>query len=95
MFFSDPEGNLRVQLFFDGETLWTTQKRIAEIFQMDVRTVSYHIGQIFDTEELNKYSVIRKDWITAADGKPYETILYNLDVTIAVGYPHKGIVMLS
>ena len=80
VFFSDPEGNLRVQLFFDGETVWTTQKRIAEIFQVDVRTVSYHIGQIFDTGELNKYSVVRKDWITAADGKPYETMLYNLDV---------------
>ena len=86
VFFSDPEGNLRVQLFFDGETVWTTQKRIAEIFQVDVRTVSYHIGQIFDTGELNKYSVVRKDWITAADGKPYETMLYNLDVIIAVGY---------
>ena len=86
VFFSDPEGNLRVQLFFDGETVWTTQKRIAEIFQVDVRTVSYHIGQIFDTGELNRYSVVRKDWITAADGKPYETMLYNLDVIIAVGY---------
>ena len=86
VFFSDPEGNLRVQLFFDGETVWITQKRIAEIFQVDVRTVSYHIGQIFDTGELNKYSVVRKDWITAADGKPYETMLYNLDVIIAVGY---------
>ena len=86
VFFSDPEGNLRVQLFFDGETVWTTQKRIAEIFQVDVRTVSYHIGQIFETGELNKYSVIQKDWITADDGKPYETMLYNLDVIIAVGY---------
>ena len=86
VFFSDPEGNLRVLLFFDGESVWTTQKRIAEIFQVDVRTVSYHIGQIFDTGELNKYSVVRKDWITAADGKPYETMLYNLDVIIAVGY---------
>lgn len=86
VFFSDPEGNLRVQLFFDGETVWTTQKRIAEIFQVDVRTVSYHIGQIFETGELNKFSVVQKDWITADDGKPYETMLYNLDVIIAVGY---------
>lgn len=68
-----------MQLFFDGETVWTTQKRIAENFQAEVRTVSYHIGQIFDTGELNKYSVVRKNWITAADGKPYETMLYNLD----------------
>ena len=86
VFFSDPEGNLRVQLFFDGETVWTTQKRIAEIFQVDVRTVSYHINEIFETGELNRYSVIRKNWITAADGKDYETMLYNLDAIIAVGY---------
>ena len=86
VFFSDPEGHLRVQLFFDGETVWTTQKRIAEIFQVEVNTVSYHIGEIFQTGELNKYSVVRKDWITAADSKKYATNLYNLDVIIAVGY---------
>lgn len=86
VFFSDPEGNLRVQLFFDGETVWTTQKRIAEIFQVEVSTANYHLKNIFDSGELNRYSVIRKDWITADDGKPYETMLYNLDVIIAVGY---------
>ena len=79
VFFSDPEGNLRVQLFFDGDTVWATQKRIAEIFQLEVNTVSYHIGEIFSTGELNKYSVVRKDWITAADGKKYETKLCNFD----------------
>lgn len=73
VFFSDPEGNLRVQLFFDGDTVWTTQKRIAEIFQVEVNTVSYHIGEIFSTGELNKYSVVRKDWITAADGRWEDT----------------------
>ena len=86
VFFSDPEGNLRVQLFFDGETVWTTQKRIAEIFHVEVNTISYHLKEIFDSGELNRYSVVRKDWITAADGKKYETMLYNLDVIIAVGY---------
>lgn len=86
IFFSDPKGNLRVQLFFDGDTVWTTQKRIAEIFQVEVNTVNYHLSEIFDSGELNRYSVIRKDWITAADGKSYETMLYNLDVIIAVGY---------
>ena len=86
VFFSDPEGNLRVQLFFDGETVWTTQKRIAEIFHVEVNTISYHLKEIFDSGELNRYSVVRKDWITAADGKKYETLLYNLDVIIAVGY---------
>lgn len=69
VFFSDPEGKLRVELVLDGDTVWTTQKRIAEIFKVDVRTVSYHINEILESGELNKYSVVQKSWITAADGK--------------------------
>ncbi len=80
VFFSDPEGKLRVELIFDGDTVWTTQKRIAEIFHVDVRTVSYHINEILESGELNKYSVIQKTWITASDGKKYEKNVYNLDV---------------
>ena len=72
VFFSDSEGKLRVVLVFDGDMVWTTQKRIAEIFQVDVRTVSYHINEILNSGELNKYSVIQKSWITADDGKKYE-----------------------
>ena len=64
VFFSDSEGKLRVELIFDGDTVWTTQKRIAEIFQVDVRTVSYHINEILESGELNRYSVIQKNWIT-------------------------------
>ena len=86
VFFSDPEGKLRIELIFDGDTVWTTQKRMAEIFQVDVRTVSYHINEILESGELNRYSVIQKNWITAEDGKKYETNVYNLDMIIAVGY---------
>jgi hypothetical protein len=86
IFFSKPDGTMRVELIFDGDTVWTTQKRIAEIFEVDVRTVSYHINEIFKSGELNKYSVVQKNWITADDGKDYETSIYNLDVIIAVGY---------
>ena len=64
IFFSDSEGKLRIELIFDGDTVWTTQKRIAEIFQVDVRTVSYHINEILESGELNRYSVIQKNWIT-------------------------------
>lgn len=51
-----------------------------------MRTVSYHINEILESGELNKYSVIQKNWITADDGKRYETNVYNLDMIIAVGY---------
>ncbi len=90
VFFSDPEGSLRVELIFDGDTVWTTQKRIAAIFNVDVRTISYHIHEIIESGELNKYSVVRKNWITADDGKKYETNIYNLDMIIAVGYRVNG-----
>ena len=86
IFYSNAEGNLRVELTFDGDTLWTTQSRMADIFNVDVRTISYHLSQIFEAGELNKYSVIQKYWITAADGKKYHVQLYSLDAIIAVGY---------
>lgn len=59
---------------------------MAEIFSVDTRTISYHLQQIFDSGELNKYSVIQKHWITATDSKKYNVQLYNLDAIIAVGY---------
>lgn len=86
IFYSNPEGNLRVELTFDGETFWTTQKRMAEIFNVEVPTINYHLAEIFKSGELNKYSVIRKIRITAGDAKQYYTKFYNLDAIIAVGY---------
>ena len=80
------QGETRVEVLFNGQTFWLTQKRMAELYGVDVRTVSYHLGQIFATGELKEEAVIRKNWITAADGKDYETMLYNLDAIIAVGY---------
>ena len=86
IFYSDPDGKLHIELTYDGDTFWTTQRKMGELFSIDTRTISYHLQQIFDSKELNKYSVIRKIWITAADGKQYDTMLYNLDAIIAVGY---------
>jgi len=80
------QGETRVEVLFNGQTFWLTQKRMAELYNVDVRTVSYHLGQIFACGELKEEAVIRKNWITAADGKDYDTMLYNLDAIIAVGY---------
>ena len=79
-------GETRVEVLFNGQTFWLTQKRMAELYGVDVRTVSYHLGQIFTSGELKEEAAIRKNWITAADGKDYDTMLYNLDAIIAVGY---------
>ncbi|MEI6143218.1 MAG: RhuM family protein [Mariniphaga sp.] len=86
IFYTTPQGNTRIDLSYDGETFWVTQKKMAELFEVEINTVNYHLGQIFDSGELNKYSVVRKIRITAADGKDYQTLVYNLDTIIAVGY---------
>ena len=80
------QGEMRVEVLFNGQTFWLTQKRMADLYGVDVRTVSYHLGQIFASGELKEEAAIRKNWITAADGKNYDTLMYNLDAIIAVGY---------
>ena len=79
------QGEMRVEVLFNGQTFWLTQKRMADLYGVDVRTVSYHLGQIFASGELKEEAAIRKNWITAADGKNYDTLMYNLDAIIAVG----------
>ena len=74
----------------EDETVWLTQKLMAELFQKDVRTINEHIQNIFEEGELRPDSVVRKFRITAADGKNYETAHYNLDVIISVGYRVKS-----
>jgi len=70
----------------EQETVWATQKQLAEVFSVDVRTINEHIKNIFKTGELEESSVIRKFRITAADGKNYKTNHYHLDMIISVGY---------
>ncbi len=87
------DNRTRIEVRLENETVWLTQKLMAELFQKDVRTVNEHIQNIFEEGELVPDSVIRKFRITAADGKTYDTQHYNLDVIIAVGYrvkSHRG-----
>ena len=84
--YTSPEGNKRVEVYYQGETVWLTQKQLADLFDVDVRTISDHLQTIFQAGELSQESVIRKTRITASDGKSYLTNLYNLDAIISVGY---------
>lgn len=84
--YTAPDGHKKVAVYYEGETVWLTQKQMAELFEVDVRTISDHLQTIFQTGELAQESVIRKIRITAADGKQYLTNLYNLDAIISVGY---------
>ena len=93
LIYQTEDGRTRIQVRLEDETVWLTQKMMAELFQKDVRTINEHIRNIFKEGELTPKPVIRKFRITAADGKTYETNYYNLDVIISVGYrvkSHRG-----
>lgn len=80
------DGAVKVDVLYQDETIWLTQKKMGALFGVDVRTISEHLQNIFSRAELEQDSVIRKIRITAADGKKYPTQFYNLDAIIAVGY---------
>ena len=75
-----------VEVRYEDENIWITQKMLAILYDIDVRTINYHIKKIFDDSELEEASVIRNFRITAADGKSYDTKHYNLQMIIAVGF---------
>ncbi len=84
--YTSDQGDIKIEVFFQNETVWLTQKRMADLFNVEVNTINYHLKEIFDSGELNENSVIRKIRTTAEDGKNYLTNFYNLDAIIAVGY---------
>ena len=75
-----------VEMRYEDENIWLTQKMMATLYDVDVRTVNYHVKKIFADSELQEDSVIRKFRITAADGKNYSTNHYSLEMIIAVGF---------
>lgn len=75
-----------VEMRYEDENIWLTQKLLATLYGVEVNTINYHIKKIFSDSELDENSVIRKFRITAADGKPYDTNHYNLQMIIAVGF---------
>lgn len=81
----------RLDVRLEQETVWLSQRQMAELFDKGIPTINEHIKNIFKEGELQENSVIRKFRITAADGKTYETNFYNLDVIISVGYRVKSL----
>ena len=86
LLYTTADGGVKIEIFFEEETFWLSQKKMAELFGVEVPTINYHLKEIFKSNELNENSVIRKSLITAADGKNYNTQFYSLDAIIAVGY---------
>ena len=75
-----------VEAVYADENVWLTQKMMAQLYDVDVRTINYHLKKVFLDSELQEKSVIRNFRITAADGKTYGTMHYSLAAIIAVGY---------
>lgn len=86
LIFTSQSNENTIEVRVEDETVWLTQKLIAELFGVEVNTINYHLKEIFKSEELSEEAVIRKIRITASDGKSYNTNFYNLDAIISVGY---------
>jgi hypothetical protein len=87
------DGQTKIDVIFENETVWLTQMQMAELFQTTKQNISLHINNIFKEGELNANSVVKEYLTTATDGKQYKTNYYNLDVIISVGYrvkSHRG-----
>ena len=78
--------NVKLEVNIKDETVWLTQKQMAELFGKDRKTITSHIKNIYRDNELNKNEVCSFFEHTASDGKKYKTQYYNLDMIISVGY---------
>lgn len=86
MFYTGNDGTVKVQVLVQGETVWSSQRGMSEIFSVDVGTVSEHLQNIFRSKELEDLTVVRKFRTSGLDGKNYDTNFYSLDAIISVGY---------
>ncbi|MBO0614539.1 MAG: hypothetical protein RL122_345 [Pseudomonadota bacterium] len=80
IFYTTSKQQIRVEVHFEDETFWLTQKRMAELFGVQVPAITKHLKNIFAEGELLENSVISILETTAADGKRYQTQFYNLRV---------------
>ncbi len=86
IFYSTPEGHVKVEVIFEDETFWITQKSMSLLFDVAVPAISKHLKNIFSSVELSENSVVSKMETTASDGKKYLTSYYRLEAILAVGY---------
>lgn len=86
------DGKLKIEVRFEGETVWLTQQHMAELFQTTKQNIGQHLKSVFAEGELVQDSVVKESFTTASDGKNYATRFYNLDAIISVGYRVKSAV---
>lgn len=86
LMYHSADEEITVNAMVEDETIWLTQKGMAELFQTSKQNISYHVNNCFKEGELERDSVVKEFLTTAADGKDYPTQFYNLDAIISVGY---------
>jgi hypothetical protein len=93
LLYQTEDGRTRVEVRFEGETVWLSLAQMAELFQRDKSVISRHIKNVFEEGELVRESVVAESATTASDGKTYQVEYFNIDVIISVGYrvkSHRG-----
>lgn len=87
--YTSPDGNVKLEVFLQHETIWLTQKMMADLFGVETNTINYHLAEIYKTAELMEEATIRKFRIVQNEGTRQverEVSFYNLDAIISVGY---------
>jgi hypothetical protein len=87
--YQTPEGSVRIEVVYQSDTFWLNQKKIADLFGVDVRTISYHLGEIYGSGELTEAATLQKLRRVQREGSrdvTRELEFYNLDAIISVGY---------
>jgi hypothetical protein len=84
--YTTEDGRSQIKLRAEQQTVWLTQLEMAELFDATKQNISLHLKNIFEDKELDPAAVVKESLTTAADGKRYQTQLYNLDAILAVGY---------
>lgn len=89
LLYSAPTGDIKIEVIFEGETFWLSQRKMAELFRVESHTVTYHLKEIFKSGELEEMATARKFRVVQTEGNrevSREVDFYNLDAIIAVGY---------
>lgn len=90
LIYQDKNNHIHTEVQLENNTVWLTQAQMVDLFKKTKQNISLHIQNIFSEGELDKKSVVKESFTTAADGKAYKTLYYNLDVIISVGYRVKS-----
>lgn len=90
LIYTNQDGCIQIETKLLDETIWLSQKQLAELYQTTVANINIHIRNILAEGELEPDAVIKDFLITASDGKSYHTMHYNLDMVISVGYRIKS-----